>query len=54
MGTDMSGLTLQKSGSARVKALANKILKDKTAENKDFQKLLQGGLSASAGTTHGH
>ena len=54
-GIDMSRLALEKSASPRVKALAGRIIKEKTAEIKDFQKLLQSGeLGASAaGTTHG-
>jgi uncharacterized protein (DUF305 family) len=49
---EMSRLALKNSSSPKVKALANRIVKDQSAEISDFQKLLKQG--AAPGATHSH
>ena len=53
---DMSRLALKNSSSPKVKALANRIIKEQAAEIADFQKMLKagGGASAAAAAQHSH
>ena len=49
---EMSRLALTNSSSPRVKALANRIIKDQSAEIGDFQKMLKQGVGKGAAHNH--
>jgi uncharacterized protein (DUF305 family) len=49
---EMSRLALKNSSSPKVKALANRIIKDQSAEIGDFQKMLKQGVGPGAAHNH--